>query len=183
MSGGKTCFECRGDENRAIISEKEFTRKRVVGNQSARAPLFLALLILTMSVTACGPTLGFPGGRLTGILAPEPVSNWRFSDETEIVQLETRLSRPYSTNIWGVNSGAAFFISFETWRSLLGLADARWVAHIADDPRVRLRIGETLYERKAVRVRDGPELASVLMLIESKWRPPPLRANPSCDRG
>ncbi len=41
MSGGKICFECRGDENRAIISKKEFTIKRVVGNQSARAPLFL----------------------------------------------------------------------------------------------------------------------------------------------
>lgn len=105
--------------------------KRVVGNQSARAPLFLALMILTMSVTACGPTLGFPGGRLTGILAPEPVSNWSFRDETEIVQLETRLSRPYSTNIWGVSSGAAFYISSESWRSLLGLADAHWVALIS----------------------------------------------------
>lgn len=126
-------------------------------------------MILTMSVTACGPTLGFPGGRLTGILAREPVSNWSFSDETEIVQLETRLSRPYSTNIWGVSSGAAFYISSESWRNLLGLADARWVAYIADDPRIRLRIYETLYERNAVRVRDGAELASVLMLFESKY--------------
>ncbi|MBC8186690.1 MAG: hypothetical protein H8E78_00585 [Proteobacteria bacterium] len=111
------------------------------------------------------------------------MSNWSFSDETEIVQLETRLSRPYSTNIWGVSSGAAFYISSQSWRSLLGLADARWVVHIEDDPRVRLRIHETLYERNAVRVRDGAELASVPMLFESKWRPPPSRANPSCGRG
>ncbi len=53
-----------------------------------------------------------------------------------------------------------------------GLGPARWVGHIADDPRVRLRIGETLYERRAVRVRDAAELASVQTLFEKKYGSP-----------
>ena len=85
------------------------------------------------------------------------------------MQLETRPSRPYSINIWAVSSGSAFYISSESWRSLLRLGDARWVGHITDDPRVRLRIGETLYERKAVRVQDPAEVASVLTLFEKKY--------------
>ena len=130
-----------------------------------RLPSLAAALVLT----ACAPTVMFPGGQLNGTVAGENVSDWSFSDATSTVQLETRPSRPYSINIWGVSSGSAFYISSESWRGFLWLGDARWVAHIADDPRVRLRIGETLYERKAVRVRDAAELESVLTLFEKKY--------------
>ncbi len=126
--------------------------------------LFAALIL-----TACGPTVMFPGGELKGTVAGGTVSDWSFSDAMTTVQLETRRSRPYSINIWGVSRGSAFYISAESWRGFLGLGDARWVGHIADDPRVRLRIGETLYERKAVRVEDAAELASVLTLFEKKY--------------
>ena len=51
----------------------------------------------------------------------------------------------------------------------LGSWDARWVGHIEDDPRVRLRVGEILYEGKAVRVQDAAELALVLTLFQEKY--------------
>ena len=118
---------------------------------------------------ACGPTVVLPGGELSGTVASGTVSDWSFSNDTSTVQLETRPSRPYSINVWGVSSGPAFYITSESWRTAVGLGDARWVGHIADDPRVRLRIGETIYERKAVRVQDGAELASVLTLFQKKY--------------
>ncbi len=129
----------------------------------------LLSLAAALVLTACAPTVVFPGSKLSGTVANGTVSDWSFSDATSTVQLETRPSRPYSTNIWGVSSGSAFYISAESWRTILGLGNARWVGHIADDRRVRLRIGETLYERKAVRVKDAAELASVLTLFEKKY--------------
>ncbi len=128
-------------------------------------------LVAALALTGCGPTVVFPGGELRGTVSSGTVSDWSFSDDTSTVQLETRPSSPYSINIWGVSSGSAFYITSESWRGPLGLGDARWVGHIVDDPRVRLRIGEALYERKAVRVQDPEELASVLTLFERKYGP------------
>lgn len=39
-------------------------------------------------------------------------------------------------------------------------------------------MGETLYERKTIRVRDGAELASVLMLFESNMETSPTSSKP-----
>lgn len=107
------------------------------------------------------------GGPLEGTVAGGTVADWR--DVPTVVQLETRPSSPYSIYIWGVSSGSDFYVSSASWRSFLQIGDARWVAHIAEDPRVRLRVGDTLYERKAVRVGDAAELEAVVTLFETKY--------------
>jgi hypothetical protein len=130
-------------------------------------------LVQALVLTACGPSFVWPGGHLRGTVVESSVSDWSFTDDATVVQLETRPSRPYSIQIWGVGSGSDFYVSSASWRSLLGLGDARWIGHIADDPRVRLRVGERVYEREAVRVRDAEEMSSVLVLYESKYGPGP----------
>ena len=110
-----------------------------------RAIVVLAMLGLTLGCAE--PLVGFAGGQLSGQTAPPP-RNWSFSDEFETVQLETRPADPYSVNIWGMASGRNYFIA-----SGKGM-EAAWAQHIAEDPRVRLRIGDTVYELRAVRV-DG----------------------------
>ena len=123
----------------------------------------LAVLALIFGLVACGPTVLIPGGELRGTLATGTVQDWRFTDTVSTIQLETRPERPYSVNLWGVGSGAAFYVASGSG------ADARWVAHIGADPRVRLRVGETLYERKAVRVEARDELADVMELYQKKY--------------
>ena len=96
---------------------------------------------------ACGdPIVMLPGGELSGTVKPVP-SDWSFSDAVEEVQLETRPDDPYSVNIWGVAVGERFYIA-----SGDGM-EAAWAQHIAEDPRVRLRIGEDLDELRAKRAR------------------------------
>ena len=139
----------------------------------------LACLLLT----ACGPSLlVVSGGQLRGTLASAPVSDWGFTDDVRRVQLETRPEAPYSVHIYGVSSGDAFYIASQGWRQLFGGSggNARWVGYIAADPRVRLRVGKTLYERKAMRVEDKTELALVRALFQKKydsdpdsWEEPP----------
>lgn len=103
------------------------------------------LAVLGLALGCADPLLGFAGGQLAGPTAPVP-DDWSFSDDVETVQLETRPADPYSVNIWGVAGSGSYYIA-----SGKGM-DAAWAQHIAEDPRVRLRIGETVYELQAVRV-------------------------------
>ncbi len=131
----------------------------------------LALMVLSM--TACsGPKLFVvPGGALRGTVTSGAVEDWGFGDSLGRVQLETRPDAPYSVHLFGVGSGAAFYIASQGWRASVGGGPerARWVPHIEADPRVRLRVGETLVERKAVRVMEEAELVHVRELFEAKY--------------
>ena len=124
--------------------------------------------LLILLATACAP-----GGKLGGTVATGTVDDWGFTDAVQTVQLETRPDAPYSISIWGVSSGGAFYIASQSWGQLFGGSggDARWVDHIAADPRVRLRVGEMLYERKAIRVLDEGEVGRVQQLYLEKYGP------------
>jgi hypothetical protein len=103
--------------------------------------------LLLLNVGCGGPLVMIPGGKLSGTVQPVP-SDWAFSDEFEDVQLETRPSNPYSVNIWGV---------------------ADWAKHIEADPNVRLRIGEDLYELRAVRTDDPQDRVRFLAAVKKKY--------------
>ncbi len=49
--------------------------------------------------------------------------------------------------------------------------DRQWVKNVQADPRVRVRIGSTVYELTAVRVEDEALVASVLVQLEKKHEP------------
>ncbi len=133
--------------------------------QEGLAGVFAALL-----GTACAPFLVFPGGELEGTPAAAVVEDWGFTDAVEFVQIETRPARPYSVQVYGVGSGPAFYIASQGWRGALGSAHrARWVDHLAHDPRIRLRVGGTLHELEGIRVEDDGEVEHVRKLFRKKY--------------
>jgi hypothetical protein len=89
-------------------------------------------------------------------------SDWSFSDAVEIVQLETRPDDPYSVNVWGVGVGSTFYIAS-------GDAQSRWARNIDRDPRVRLKIGDVLYELRAARTDDPAEMEAFLAGAKRKY--------------
>lgn len=120
--------------------------------------------------TGCAPFLVFPGGELRGTLDPSGIEDWGSTDEVEFFQIETRPGRPYSVQVYGVGSGDAFYIASQGWRGALGSTSrARWVDHLTADARIRLRVGETLYELEAVRVDDDREIERVRQLFTKKY--------------
>lgn len=130
----------------------------------------IAWLFMGLFGTGCAPFLVFPGGELRGTLGSSVVDDWGFTAEVEFVQIETRPDRPYSVQVYGVGSGNAFYIASQGWRGALGAPHrARWIEHLAEDPRIRLRVGETLYELTAVRVEDDEEVAGVRQLFLTKY--------------
>lgn len=122
----------------------------------------LAALALLGGV-ACDPIGPIPGGRLSGTVAESPPADWSFSDQEKNVQLETQPSDPYSVNVWGAGIGDRFYLA-----SGKG-GDAAWAEHIQADPEVRLRISDTLYELRAVRVEDEAEIEQALTAMQGKY--------------
>lgn len=121
---------------------------------------FVFVFVLGACV-GCGPLVMVPGGELSGSLKAIP-ADWSFSDAIETVQLETRPADPYSVNVWGVGLGSLFYVA-------AGDAESRWALHIAEDPNVRLKLGDDLYELHATHTTDASELDAFLAALKQKY--------------
>jgi len=102
----------------------------------------LVPLFLLLALVACDPIVMIPGGQLSGEVTPAP-DNWAFTDATDTFQLETRPSDPYSVNVWAIAIDDSIYVVAGS-----GM-ETTWAQHIANDDRVRLRVGEALYELRA----------------------------------
>ena len=122
--------------------------------------LVMASLGLLIAV-GCGPIAMIPGGALSGDVKPTP-TDWSFSDSVETVQLETNPDDPYSVNVWGVGDGAHFYIA-------AGDKTNEWAENLRHDPRARLRIGDDLYELRAIEVHDDAQLDTFLAAAKQKY--------------
>ncbi len=130
------------------------------------ATLAGALLTGLLSGVGCdavGPLGPLAGGRLRGELVEQPVDDWSFADAHESFAVETRPADPYSVTTWGVTSGGDFYVP--TREPL----EKAWVRYALADPRVRLRVGDRIYERRAVRVTDPEEFRQVIGLLLAKY--------------
>ena len=111
---------------------------------------------------ACEPMGPIPGGELAGEIHVVP-DDWAAVHEVDTVQVETRPDAPYSINIWAVGLGKNFYIA-----SGAG-GESKWVEHLAMNSNVRLRIGKSIYELRAVRVDDQTELGQVRVRYIEKY--------------
>ena len=112
------------------------------------------LLLASIAILACGPVGPLPGGQLEGTVQALP-EDWSSSIELDTLQIETRPQSPYSINIWAVDIGSSIYIASGSG------AQADWVEHLTDNPEVRLRIENKMYELFAVKVVDPAELENV----------------------
>lgn len=103
-----------------------------------------------LSLLACGgPVLVFPGGELSGEVVEEPVEDWSFVSAT-FLDLETRPEDPYSVELNYVVRDGKLYIDPAEGR--------RWLDHIRQDPRVRVRFHGKIYPMRAVLVGRPGEL-------------------------
>ncbi len=109
-----------------------------------------ALPLLTALGLGCGGPFGMlPGGALRGEVVSEPVTDWSFASDW-FVDLETRPDDPYSVELnYFVRDGKLYLDPAE---------GRRWLDHIREDPRVRVRFGGRVYPAVAVLVGRPGEL-------------------------
>ena len=154
-----------------IVAANALGRRMGKGIGTAAALWIAKTAVLVLLVFAgCGPIGPIPGGALSGEVVSEPVADWSFTDQVENAQLETRPDDPHSVNTWFAGVGPRLYVPTSM---ILGPKhpDGRsWVAHVSEDDRVRIRLGDAIYERRAVRVADdSPEYREARAALEARY--------------
>ncbi len=124
-----------------------------------RIVAFSAYAIAISLTASCSidPSDERPGLRLSGEVHQQPVEDWSFSEDSGEIFIETVTSYwiPHSVTAWCVTVGDELYVSAD-------YADKKsWVANIARNPNVRLKIKGKVYEQKLVPVTDPTTTAAI----------------------
>ena len=118
-----------------------------------------------------GPSIIFPGGELvSGDLYTGPEPDWSFTDQVSTVHLQ--LDNPLSSRlIWIEESGGKIYITSDYMGTALGRLWKHWAVQAVEvDGMAVVRINGTRYERKLVRITEGPVLDGVVAKKQAKYR-------------
>lgn len=113
-----------------------------------------------------------PGLWLKGQLVITPVSDWSFvsniphpghSINTILVETRTPYWIPHSVRVMpDVHDGQLYIRSHQDRMDLQFPKDKSWTADVARDPRVRIKVGDKLYQATLVLVADRAQAIAVL---------------------
>jgi len=128
-------------------------------------PMIYAIVMVLTAACAIDPEDGRPGLRLTGEVHRQAIEDWSFTEDSGEIFIETVTSYwiPHSVTAWCVTVGNELYVSADD-------ADKKsWVANVARDPHVRLKIADKIYEQKPVPITDPVTLASIDSGFERKY--------------
>ncbi len=128
------------------------------------------IFLCTILLSACsGPIGPLAGGQLRGTEADLP-SNWDSVAAAEHVQLETNNNgKPRSVLIWVGLANEKLYIASSLISGSSNPAERTWVKNVADNPNVRLRVQEQIYQLKAVREEDPIQLEAARTAMMTKY--------------
>ena len=114
-----------------------------------RAALALAAALLL----GCGPV---PGGSLSGEVAPAPAA-WTeaLGGERAFCEIESRPADPHSIQLECFVVDGRLYAQSHRWALADWWPTESWAAIWLEHPDVRVRVGEKIYELRAVRVTDA----------------------------
>jgi hypothetical protein len=116
-----------------------------------------------------GPLAIVAGGPfISGQLAIDPNPDWSFVRQIREVEFQL-LDPPRSRTTWIVEHAGKAYIPSGYMNSWWGRIWKQWPREALEDGRILLRIGSALYERRLVRVEDGPELEPILAELGRKY--------------
>jgi hypothetical protein len=146
--------------------------------------VILILTLLTLRVTGLEPQyldlndlrahhmIARPGLWLKGEAVTTPVTDWSFVDKVEhpgrslnTVLVETRTPYFIAHSVRTmpfVRNGQLYLRSHQDRMDLQFPNDKSWTSNVARDPRVRIKIGDKLYEATMVLIADRAQAITVL---------------------
>ena len=123
-----------------------------------------------LGLVGCGPVGPIPGGALSGSVERAEVEDWGPASGVKNAQLETRPDDPHSVNTWWAAVGPRLYVPTSMILGPKTPSERSWVAHVEADDRVRIRLGDAIYERRAVRVADGSaEYRAARSALEARY--------------
>jgi hypothetical protein len=134
------------------------------GAAAGRTGSTVLFALVTACALACGPVGPFSGGALRGPVGDPVVSDWSFAATVETAQLETRPDDPHSVNTWFATIDDRLYVPTSMILGPKQPSQRSWVTRVEADPRVRIRLGQTVYERIARRVEDPSDPERVIWI-------------------
>jgi len=129
----------------------------------------LGLALVTLRFIGFEPRDRSPGLWVVGELVTTPITDWSFTDQVEEISVETRTWYfiPHSVTTFCTTYNGQLYLT-STYSQGGEFPEAKlWNRNVVRDPRVRLKIGSQLYERRVALVTDPAEKEAVL---QSKWK-------------
>jgi hypothetical protein len=75
----------------------------------------------------------------------------------------------HSVTTWFASVGPDLFVPTSMILGPKEPSERSWVSHVREDPRVRIRLGDLVYERVAKKVDGDAEFASARAALEAKF--------------
>ncbi len=130
----------------------------------------LAALVVLRAI-GLDPKERRPGLWLSGEHAAAPAGDWSFTDKypTIYIQTRTRYLLPHAVTITCVSRNGQLYLT-STYREGVQFPQGKlWTENVMRDPRVRLKIGERVYDQRVTLVTDDAERAAVLESKAKKY--------------
>ncbi|MDE0037379.1 MAG: hypothetical protein OXU77_07435 [Gammaproteobacteria bacterium] len=127
-----------------------------------RVAVVVAVLVIVLYVIAIvlpiDPVERRPGTGLSGTLAVDQDTDWAFiKGRTRAwVETRTRYLVPHSITVSAWADDGKLYVGCRECDTKV------WPRNVARDDRVRIKIGDSIYERRAVRITDPEQRAAVL---------------------
>ncbi len=139
----------------------------------------LVLGLLTLRFIGFEPRDGSPGLWVTGKVVTTPVTDWSFTEAVEEIFVETRTWYyiPHSVNTYCSIYDDELYLFSAYYQGGDFPENRYWNRNVMRDPRVRLKIGNQLFDRTLSWVTDETEREAVLQTFIEKyteWRSPGL---------
>jgi len=134
---------------------------------AAGAVAFVVVILLTLRVVGFDPGVTAPGLWLKGEVATEPVTDWSFAEKIPgPTAVQTRQwflpIVAHSVTVARFHYKGRLYLP-SLYPAGIPLPQGRhWNKNVVADPRVRIRIGNKLYDRKLVYLTDQTERDEVL---------------------
>lgn len=127
----------------------------------------LVVLAVVLSITGFGPHGTTPGLWLKGNLVTTPVTDWSFTDKVPVIELQTEswYLLPHSVHIYCMTYNGQLYVS----AGYPPNAQKTWDANVLRDPHVRIKIGNNLYDRTLVWVKDPAQAAAAMKAKYTKY--------------
>ena len=130
----------------------------------------LSMVVLLVSARfADGPLAIIAGGPFTSgevVSGPEP--DWSFVSDLQEVEFQL-VDPARSRTTWVLEHDGKAYIPCGYMTTWWGRIWKRWPIEVEKDDRAILRVGDKLYERRLVRIEDGPMVAPLLAQLSKKY--------------
>jgi hypothetical protein len=131
----------------------------------------LVLALVALRIVGLDPRERRPGLWLTGELVTQPVTDWSFADKDPTIFVQTRswYGLPHSVTTTATAYNGQLYLTSVYRPGAQFPRDRLWNRNIMRDPRVRLKIGDQVFDRTVALVADFAEKDAVLEAKAKKY--------------